>query len=90
MFTRIEKKLSQRLNSIQQEKNNQDKINNTIQSFLSSYGYPQTNIGYDSLENKITIETSSKVFANEIVLRLGDIAKILKKEGIKVSKIIIR
>lgn len=70
-------------------------INNSIKNFLkekfgeSLRGYSLV-IKYNSKENSLIITADSKIIANELSLQLADMNDVLKREGIKLNRILVR
>lgn len=70
-------------------------IKDSIKTFLkekfgeSLKGY-SLSINYSSRENNLTITADSKIIANEISLQLGDLNDKLKRDGIKLNRILVR
>ncbi|MBI2068690.1 MAG: hypothetical protein HYT67_01110 [Candidatus Yanofskybacteria bacterium] len=75
-------------------KNNEasDKLNRAFARFLAGYFPEGRNSGFkvDFLNNKVTIQTSNKTVANELILRIRDLTTVLKEENLNFDQIIIR
>lgn len=70
-------------------------IKNSVTSFLKDKfgeglkGYSLV-INYNSKENSLIITADSKILANELTLQLTEMNDALKRDGIKLSRILIR
>ncbi len=45
---------------------------------------------YDEAKKQLTIEASSKTMASELLLRSGEIATLLRQEGIALQRLLVR
>ena len=90
MFRELKYKLNAKLESVKNVKEKEGKIKDALQTFFKINGYPEPSVSYEQAEEKIIIDTPSKILANEVTFRLGDITHLLKEENIKVSRIIIK
>ena len=50
----------------------------------------QIDIAYNTQENSLVINTKNKTLANEITFLLDELANALKKDGVKLARILVR
>lgn len=95
MFKNIGLLLDRKKAIFSKSQNTSSQIKDLIKKFLedkfgdSLKGYSLT-IKYSSQENSLTITADSKIVASELSLQLADLSSVLKKEGIILSRILIR
>lgn len=70
-------------------------INNSIKAFLKEkFGEDLKGcslvVSYNSKDNSLTMTADSKIIANELALQLDDLSRVLKKDGIKLDRILVR
>ena len=69
-----------------------DKLNRAFARFLAESFPEGKNWSFDLgiLNSKITIQASNKAVANELILRAGELSRVLKEEKLVFDQIIIR
>ncbi len=89
-FKSLAGKFQEKIRYFQKIDQKKSLIIDALATYLHIQGFPAVHTVYEYEDDSIIIQTSSKVFANELTLRLHEIVKLLKDEGITVKKIIIK
>ena len=95
MLKRIDNVFERRKKSLIKSQGITKQIKDNLQTFLkekfsSDLKGLSIKIAYQSNENSLTIQTSSKVIANELTINLQGIEESLQKSNLKLSRILIR
>jgi len=91
----LEKKFENKKNAIKISEDRTGQIKYILQNFLKEkFGDKlkgiSIGISYNSKNNSLVVNTISKVLANEIAVRLSEFNDFLKKNDIRLSKIIVK
>ncbi|MBI2064332.1 MAG: hypothetical protein HYT66_01310 [Candidatus Yanofskybacteria bacterium] len=92
MFRSIGGTISRKIKGFTENSEINEKLNRAFARFLAE-SFPEGR-GLDFkvtfLNNKITIQTSNKTAANELILRVRDLSRVFKEEKLNSDQIIIR
>lgn len=95
MFKNISTLLERKRKILSRSQDTNSQVKTSIKNFLKEKfgdklkGY-SLSINYNSKENNLTITADSKIIANEISLLLVDLSDKLKRDGVKLNRILIR
>lgn len=94
MFQGIKNTLDKKKKSLTSRDSNQNNIQNIFNEFVDS-SFPKSKdlmsfeLDYDLNSRRLIIKSNNKSVASEIALRVGDLNKILKREGVFLTNIVI-
>ena len=93
-FRSIKQTLSSRMQELSREKTEGDRAVTIAQSFFQEeYGdtlQGRCKVTYDNQRSLLTLITSTKTLANDILLRSGDLGSYFRRNGIPVKQLIVR
>ena len=92
MFRSIGKVIENKKKGLAKNVNVQEGINRTFARFLAEC-FPEggsLNFEINVSNSRITIQTPNKTVANELILKMSDLARVFKEENINSDQIIIR
>lgn len=92
MFRGIGGAIEKKIKGFSKDSESNDKLNRAFARFLAEFFPEGKNWSFDVsvLNSKITIQTSNKVVANELILKAGDLSRVFKEEKLSFDQIIIR
>lgn len=95
-FRSIGNFVSKKKNFVIKKENKESTLRDCINRFLkneySDYVLEKTkiNLYYELKEDRLIIETNTKIFANDLVLKLAKLTEFLLKNSCKVNQIVIK
>lgn len=92
MFRGIGGSIEKKIKGFAKNSEANDALSRAFARFLAESFPEGKSLGFDVsiLNSKITIQTSNKAVANELILRAGELSRIFKEENLSFDQIIIR
>ena len=92
MFRNIGGAIEKKVKGFAKSSEANDKLNRAFARFLAECFPEGKSLGFNVsiLNSKITIQTSNKAVANELILKAGELSRIFKEEKLIFDQIIIR
>ncbi|MEX2090955.1 MAG: hypothetical protein WD989_02410 [Candidatus Paceibacterota bacterium] len=92
MFRSISDKIEKLKKNLSKFETENNSLNHAFSRFLNESFPEGKNLSFEvSIFNKIiTIKTSSKIVANELIFKVSDLSRIFKEEKINSEQIVIR
>jgi len=92
MFRSIGGTINRKIKGFTENSEINEKLNRAFARFLAEC-FPEGrdfDFKVTFLNNKITVQTSNKTVANELILKVGDLSRVFKEEKLNSDQIIIR
>lgn len=91
-FRSVSRTIEKRARDLTKGNENNNKLNRAFARFLAEC-FPEggiLNFEVSFSNNRITIQTPNKTVANELILKMSDLARVFREENINSDQIIIR
>ena len=95
MFRPIGSALDKKKNSLNTQKDRQTIVREVVlghakEAFGNTEQISRWTISYDPQQQQVSIETGSKVFASELLLRAGELGALLRQRGVGLRRLVVR
>lgn len=91
-FRSVGRTIEKKVRELTKGNENNNKLNRAFARFMAEC-FPEgrgLNFKISVLNGRITIQTSNKTVANELILKMADLARVFREENINSDQIIIR